>query len=141
MANNTQPTSADVTAFLDQLEPARRADADRLVAIMSAATGEPAVLWGGSIIGFGRYHYRYPTGNEGDSSLVGFSPRKSEFSVYLMGAYFPESAARTTELLGRLGKHRMGKACLYVRKLADIDETVLRDLVDFSIAELRRHYP
>lgn len=141
MANKTQPTSADVTALLDQLEPARRADADRLVAIMSAATGEPAVLWGGSIIGFGRYHYRYPTGNEGDSSLVGFSPRKSEFSIYLMGAYVPDSAARTTELLGRLGKHRMGKACLYVRKLADIDETVLRDLVDFSIAELRRHYP
>lgn len=141
MANKTQPTNADVMAHLDQLDPARRADADRLIAIMSVATGEPPVLWGSSIIGFGSYHYRYPTGTEGDSSLVGFSPRKSEFSIYLLGADFPDSATRTAELLGRLCKHRMGKACLYVRKLADIDETVLRDLVAFSVAELRRHYP
>ena len=141
MANKTQPTNADVMAQLDQLDPARRADADRLIAIMSAATGEPPVLWGSSIIGFGSYHYRYATGHEGDSSLVGFSPRKAEFSIYLLGVYFPDSAARSAELLSRLGKHRMGKACLYVRKLADIDETVLRDLIDFSVSELRRNYP
>ncbi len=141
MANKTQATAADVTAFLDQLEPGRRADADRLVALMSAATDEPPVLWGSSIVGFGRYHYRYPTGTEGDSSLVAFSPRKAEFSIHLMGVYFPESAARTTELLSRLGKHKMGKSCLYVKKLADIDESVLRELVDFSVAELRRYYP
>ncbi len=141
MANKTLATDADVTAFLDQLEPVRRVDADRLVALMSAATGEPPVLWGSSIIGFGSYHYRYPTGYEGDNSLVGFSPRKSEFSIYLMGSDFPDSAPRTAELLGRLGKHRMGKACLYVKRLSDIDEAVLRELVDFSVAELRRHYP
>jgi hypothetical protein len=141
MANKTQATDADVTAFLDQLEPARRADADRLIAIMSAATGEPPVVWGESIVGFGSYHYRYPTGYEGDSSLVGFSPRKAAFSIYLMGAYFPDTSARTAELLAKLGKHKMGKACLYVKKLSDIDESVLRDLVGFSVAELRRHYP
>lgn len=130
-----------VLAFLDQLDPVRRTDADRLVAIMSAATGEPPAMWGSSIVGFGRYRYRYDTGREGDSALVSFSPRKSEFSIYLTGVYFPDSSHLTAGFLGRLGRHRMGKACLYVRKLEDIDEAVLRDLIDFSVAELRRHYP
>jgi hypothetical protein len=130
-----------VSAFLDELDPVRRTDADRLVAIMSAATGEPPAMWGSSIVGFGRYRYRYDTGREGDSALVSFSPRKSEFSIYLTGVYFPESSQRAPELLGRLGRHRMGKACLYVRKLEDIDAAVLRELIDFSVAELRRHYP
>ncbi len=141
MANRTQPTSEDVTAFLDLLEPARRRDADHLVAIMSAATGELPILWGASIVGFGRYHYRYETGREGDSALVGFSPRRTEFSIYLTGVYFPDSGDRTAEIRARLGKHRMGKACLYVRKLDDIDEDVLRELIEFSVSELRRHYP
>ena len=135
-----EATNADVDAFLAAIAPARRADAERLVALMSAATGEPPVMWGDSIVGFGRYHYRYESGREGDSCLVGFSPRKTEFSIYLTGVYFPESGQRTA-VLARLGKHRMGKACLYVRKLSDIDESVLRELVDFSVAELRRHYP
>jgi hypothetical protein len=141
MANKTQPTRADITTLLEPLDPARRADADRLAAIMSDATGAPPVLWGSSIIGFGSYHYRYPTGTEGDSALVAFSPRKTEFSIYLMGVYFPDSEARTDELLSRLGRHRMGKSCLYVKKLADIDKAVLRELIDFSVADLRRHYP
>ncbi|RYD79448.1 MAG: DUF1801 domain-containing protein [Verrucomicrobiaceae bacterium] len=141
MANQTQPTNADVTAFLDQLDPSRRSDADRLVAMMSAATEESPTMWGQSIIGFGRYRYRYETGREGDSPLASFSPRKTEFSIYLTGVYFPESIERTAELLAHLGRHRMGKACLYVRSLSDIDEAVLRQLVEFSVAELRRHYP
>lgn len=141
MANKTQPTTVAVGEFLDGIDPARRADADRLVEIMSAATGEPPVMWGGSIVGFGRYAYRYDSGREGESSLVGFSPRKAEFSIYLLGVYFPETRDRTSELLQRLGRHRMGKSCLYVRMLSDIDETVLRQLVDLSVSELRRHYP
>ena len=141
MANKTQPTRADVDAFLDSVAPARRPDADTLVAMMTAATGERPVMWGDSIIGFGSYHYRYESGREGDTCLLGFSPRKDEFSIYLTGVYFPENAGRTAALLSRLGKHRMGKACLYVKKLADIDAGVLRELMDLSIGELRAHYP
>lgn len=141
MANKTEATSASVGAFLAALDAARRLEADRLVALMSAATGEPPMMWGNSIIGFGRYHYRYESGREGESCLAGFSPRQGEFSIYLTGVYFPDSGHRTAELLARLGRHRMGKACLYVRKLSDIDESVLRELIDFSVAELTRHYP
>ena len=141
MANKTQVTTADVAACLDQIDQARRPDADRLVAMMSDASGEPPAMWGSSIIGFGRYHYRYETGREGDGALVSFSPRRTEFSIYLNGVYFPDSAETTAELLARLGRHRMGKACLYLRRLSDIDEAVLRDLIDFSVAELRRRYP
>jgi len=141
VVNKTQVKTADVTACLDQIDQARRPDADRLVAMMSDASGEPPAMWGSSIIGFGRYHYRYDTGREGDSALVSFSPRRTEFSIYLNGVYFPDSAEATAELLARLGRHRMGKACLYLRRLSDIDEAVLRDLIDFSVAELRRRYP
>lgn len=141
MANKTQPTQADVEAYLATIDPARRTDADRLVAMMTEVTGEPAVMWGTSIVGFGRYHYRYDTGREGDAALVSFSARKDEFSIYLTGTYFADSVHRTSEILGRLGKHRAGKSCLYVRKLADIDEKVLRELMEFSVAELRKHYP
>jgi hypothetical protein len=141
MANKTELTGADATSFLGALDPTRRIDAERIVAMMSRATGEPPAMWGSSIVGCGRYHYRYESGHEGESALVSFSPRKDEFSIYLTGVYFPESGHRTADILARLGKHRMGKSCLYVRKLADIDESVLRELMDFSIAELRRHYP
>lgn len=141
MANKTQPTYADVETFLAAVDPARRPDADRIVAMMVDATGELPVMWGSSIVGCGRYHYRYASGREGDACLVGFSPRRDEFSIYLTGAYFPESGHRTAGFLARLGRHRMGKACLYVRKLADVDEAVLRELIAFSVGELRKHYP
>lgn len=140
MTTKTQPTGADVDAFLAAIEPDRRPDADRIAAMMSAVTGEPPVMWGPTMVGCGRYHYRYATGREGDSALLGFSPRKGEFSIYLTGVYFPESAHRTEGMLARLGKHRMGKACLYVKRLADIDEAVLRELMEFSVSELRAHY-
>ena len=137
----TTPNSADVDAFLARTAADRRADADQLVAMLQDVTGEPPVLWGDSIVGFGSYRYRYDSGREGDSSLVGFSPRKAEFSIYLLGVYFPDSAGPASELLARLGRHRMGKACLYVRRLADIDLSVLRELVELSVAQLRLHYP
>lgn len=109
----TLPTGSDVGAFLAQVEgAARQADCARLVALMSDVAGEGPVLWGASIIGFGSYHYRYPTGHEGDAALIGFSPRKGEFSIYLMGVYFPESKDKAEALLARLGKHRMGKCGL-----------------------------
>ncbi len=141
MANKTQMTEADVATFLAAVDPARRADADRIVAMMEDATGAPPAMWGSTIVGCGHYHYRYESGREGDSALIGFSPRKDEFSIYLNGVYFPDSGHRTAGLLARLGKHRMGKSCLYVKTLADIDESVLRELMDFSVSELRKHYP
>lgn len=140
----TQKTIADtgsVDAFLEQLgDPAKRADSQALIAIMREVSGEPAVLWG-SMVGFGQYHYRYPTGHEGDAFLIGFAPRKAEFSIYLMGCYFPEHAERREALLVRLGKHRMGKACLYVKRLSDIDLAVLRDMAELSVETLRAAYP
>lgn len=141
MANKTEPTGAEVEAFLASIEAERRPDSDRIIAMMSEATGEPPAMWGSTIVGCGRYHYRYESGREGDSALIGFSPRKAEFSIYLTGVYFPESGHHTANILARLGKHRMGKSCLYVKTLADIDQAVLRELMDFSIDELRKHYP
>jgi hypothetical protein len=136
----TKPTALSVDAFVATIEPARQADANRLIEMMRNATGEDAVMWGGSIVGFGSYHYRYATGHEGDTCVIGFSPRKTEFSLYLMGLYFPESAEMAAKLLARLGKHRMGKACLYVKKLADVDEGVLADLLALSTTAIRRQY-
>ena len=137
----TKPHTGDVGEFLAQVEdPKKRADSHVLVELMSAVSGEPPVLWG-TMVGFGHYHYKYPTGHEGDSFLVGFAPRKAEFSIYLMGAYFPQENARREELLARLGKHRMGKACLYVKRLSDIDLDVLRELAVISVKRLRDTYP
>ena len=107
---------------------------------MSRITGEKPRLWG-TIVGFGRYHYKYPTGHEGDTCLVGFSPRKTAFSIYLLGSYFPETEPKAKALLARLGKHSMGKACLYAKKLADIDLEVLEQLIELSVGALRERYP
>jgi hypothetical protein len=123
--NKTSPTGASVEAFLDAVEhPVRRRDGFRLLELISAITGQPAELWGPSIVGFGRYHYKYASGREGDAPAVGFSPRKSSLSLY--GLTYGTGAA---DLLGRLGKHRTGAGCLYVNKLDDIDEAVLAELI------------
>ena len=133
----TLPNDASVAAFLAAVDdPQRRADAQQLVRLMQQATGEPPVLWGSAIVGFGRYHYRYASGHEGDSCLVGFSPRKGDISVYLQDG-FDERA----DLLARLGRHKLGKVCLYLRRLADVDMAVLADLIGQSVAEMRRRHP
>jgi len=114
-----------VQEFLAAVEhPVRRADGFRLLALMSGITGEPAQMWGPTIVGFGSYHYMYASGREGDAAAVGFSPRKSSLSLYGL-TYGPEAA----ELLGRLGRHKLGAGCLYVNKLDDVDEAVLTELV------------
>lgn len=137
----TRPDTGDVDEFLAQVDdPAKRADSYRLIELMSAVSGEPPVLWG-SMVGFGRYHYKYTSGHEGDAFLVGFAPRKAEFSIYLMGTYLPDEITRRDALLAKLGKHRMGKACLYVKRLSDIDMVVLRELAEISVATLRAAYP
>lgn len=129
----TLPTGEPVVEFLDGIADERkRADAWRLVEMMEAATGEPAALWSGNIVGFGSYHYRYASGHEGDAPLVGFSPRARAFSIYLSC-----DAETQAERLDRLGKHKMGKGCLYVTRLSDVDEVVLRELIDASVAEAR----
>jgi hypothetical protein len=129
----TLPTDASVTEFLNGVADERkRADAWRLVELMQDATGEPPVLWGGSIVGFGSYHYRYASGHEGDAPLVGFAPRAKAFSLYLSC-----DLSEIPDELSRLGKHKMGKGCLYISRLSDVDEGVLRELIVTSVAEAR----
>ena len=125
----TKPSAADVDAFLDRVDhPVRRSDGKALRALMEKVTGEPAILWGPSIIGFGSYHYLYASGHEGDMCRVGFSPRSANLALYVGG--FPEYDA----LLAGLGKHKRSKACLYLNKLADIDLAVLEEIIRRSYA-------
>ena len=123
------PTSDDVEAFLSSVpDETRRADARTLCELMSSITGEPPVLWGPSIVGFGSRHYRYASGHSGDAPLAGFSPRKPHLVVYLVAGF----EDRYPKLMDRLGSHKTGKSCLYIKRLSDIDMDVLRQLVDRS---------
>lgn len=132
----TMKNDASVEAFIDALDDERKKNESRvLVALMREVTGEEPAMWGDSIIGFGTYHYRYASGREGDWMLTGFSPRKRAFSIYVMSG-FPQHE----ELMDRLGTYRTGKACLYVKKLDDIDLDVLRDLVRASAAYITEEY-
>lgn len=125
MANKTVPTDESVKDFLNGVEDdQKRQDAFELLEIFKEATGEQAVLWGPSIVGFGEYHYKYESGREGDSMLAGFSPRKNALTLYIMGGF-----DQYEDLLGRLGKFKQGKGCLYVKKLTDIDQEALKDLI------------
>ena len=135
-ANTTQANSASVAAFIEAIaDSGRRADAKTLVRLMREASGETPKMWGPSIIGFGSYHYRYDSGREGDAPLVGFSPRKSATVLYLhLGL------ADSNALLARLGKHTMGKGCLHIKKLADVDEKALREIVSVSLAKMREKH-
>lgn len=133
----TRATDASVEAFIDAVDhPRRREDARTLLELMQRVTGEEPVMWGPSIVGYGSYHYRYASGQEADWPVVGFSPRRQNLSIYIMTG-FEES----DELLSRLGKHKTGKSCLYVNKLADVDLDVLETLVRASVAEMKRRYP
>ena len=119
----TKPTPVDVDAFIAAVEkPVRRADAKVVREMMERVTGEPATMWGPTIIGFGTYHYRYASGHEGDTCRVGFSPRSANLVLYVGG--FPGF----DELLGKLGKHKRSKACLYLNRLADVDLGVLEEI-------------
>lgn len=119
----TKPTQESVDDFLEAVEhPIRRADARAVRAMMERVTGEPAVMWGASIVGFGSYHYRYASGHEGDMCRIGFSPRSANLVLYVGG--FPEFE----DLLTKLGKHKRSKACLYLNKLADVHEAVLEEI-------------
>lgn len=133
----TKPTGQSVKAHLDAIEDeSRRKDCKALSALMKRVTGCTPKMWGPGIVGFGSYHYEYASGHSGDSCLVGFSSRKGDISIYLMPGF--EGA---DELFAALGRHKRGKACLYVRRLADVDLSVLEQLVARSYAETRRRYP
>lgn len=134
--NKTKPTDASVSAFLNAVEgDERRTDCQTLLVMMGEITGKPAIMWGPSIVGFDGYHYKYASGREGDMAVTGFSPRTGDLSVYLT-ARSPQQA----DLLARLGRHKMGKSCLYIRWLADIDLGVLRQLISAAVAEVKRRY-
>ncbi|HWA18220.1 MAG TPA: DUF1801 domain-containing protein [Devosia sp.] len=136
--SKTKPTEVSVGEFIAQVEdPQKRADSAVLIEMMKRITGEKPKMWGPSIVGFGRYHYKYDSGHEGESCLAAFSPRKAEFSIYL----WPQAEAWREKLLARLGRHRMGKGCLYVKRLDGIDLKVLEELVQRSYQAARERYP
>jgi hypothetical protein len=128
----TKETGASVTAFVDGVEASRRADCRALVKILERATKAKARMWGSSIIGCGDYHYKYESGRENDWFMAGFSPRKKEFVLYLMGGTQREPA-----LLKKLGKHKTGKGCLYITQLADVDTEVLEEIVVRGVRHLK----
>lgn len=133
----TLPTAADVDEFIASIEhPVRREDARTLKALMERVTGEPATMWGPSIVGFGAYHYVYASGREGDAAAAGFSPRKASTTVYL-----PDGFERRGELLARLGPHTTSVSCLYVKRLADVDLDVLAELVRASYRTVTEEWP
>ncbi len=133
----TQLNDASVDAFLEGIDDgAKRADAVEVCALMAEASGCPPRMWGKSIVGFGSYHYVYASGREGDWMRIGLSPRKTALTLYIMPGLEAYGG-----LLERLGKHKTGKSCLYVKRLDDIDRVVLRELVEASLAQMERTYP
>lgn len=128
----TQKNDGDVETFLDSIEnDKRRQDCRRVVALMHDISGEEPAMWGPSIIGFGSYHYKYASGREGDWFVTGVAPRKQSLTLYIMAGF-----TRYDELMRRLGKHKTGKSCLYINKLEDIDQDVLRQLIEASVAHV-----
>jgi hypothetical protein len=125
-----------VREFLEKIEdPKKRDDAFELVKLMEEVTGLSPKMWGGSIIGFGSYHYKYASGTEGDSLVAGFSPRKDNFALYLTGIDHEDA------LMEKLGKYKTGKSCVYVKKMADVDADTLKALVQHSIDYVKETYP
>lgn len=135
--NKTQPTPKPVSDFIAGIEDeTKRTNCKELVELMSGITGESATMWGASMVGFGRYHYKYASGREGDFFLTGFSPRKRALSVYIISGF-----DIAPELMEKLGKFKTGKSCLYVKSLDDIDRNVLAQLIQKSVQHLREKYP
>jgi hypothetical protein len=132
----TKLTTVSPASFIKTIaDPQQRKDSTELVSMMKRISGKPAKMWGPSIIGFDKYHYKYDSGHEGDMCLTGFSPRKGTLTLYI------GSALQQTRLLEKLGKHKTGKGCLYIKKLDDIDRDVLQELIRVAVDEMRRRYP
>lgn len=133
----TRPTAASVSDYLAaRASPQQRADCEALMALLARVTGQPPKMWGASIVGYGSYRYRYESGRTGQACLTGFAVRGRELVVYLVA-----DGAQQAQLLARLGPHKIGKSCLYFKRLADLDAKVLEALVAGSVAEVKRRYP
>ena len=132
----TKPNDGSVREFLDRVEdPARRKDCQDVLEMMRRVTGSEPKLWGTGMIGFGQYHYKYASGTEGDWPLAGFASRKDSLTLYIMAG-----VERFPALLEKLGKHKIGKGCLYLKRLSDVDRDVLERLVRSSVEHLREQY-
>lgn len=133
----TKPTNDSVLDFIAAIaDEQKRNDSFQLLTMYEQSTGESAVMWGPSIVGFGKYHYKYDSGHEGYSCLAGFSPRKTNFSLYITGGF-----SKYDELLQKLGKYKKAVACIYIKKLSDINKDVLRLLILESVRHIRVKYP
>jgi hypothetical protein len=133
--NKTQLTEESVSAALDAMvaDPQERKDCDTLIDIMEKVTGHPAKMWGPAIVGFDQYHYKYESGREGDACLIGFSPRKGKFSLYILRNFDGRQ-----ELLDKLGKHKVQGSCLHFKRISDIDTGVLEELCRRSTDYMRK---
>ncbi len=131
--NKTQATTASVDDYISAIaDELKRKDTQSLLDLLKKITGDAPVLWGDSIIGFGSYHYQYESGREGDMPLIGFSPRKREFAIYIMSGFEQLQA-----YLKKLGKHKTGKSCLYIKRLSDININALSELMKESVAIIK----
>ncbi len=134
--NKTTENNDSVAAFVKKITDAdRRKDCQAIIDIMEKQSGFPAKMWGSAIIGFGTYQYKYESGREGDAPLVGFAPRKTEFALYLSSEF-----DKRDELLKQFGKHKTAKACVYVKKLEDVNVDVLKKMISNSIKHTRAKY-
>ena len=134
--NKTKPNKVSVTAFIKGIEDEQmRRDARKVATMMREATGSRARMWGANIVGFGEYHYKYASGREGDFMITGFSPRKQALTLYVIPGF-----KHFESLMSKLGKYKTGKSCLYIRRLSDVDEQVLKRLIVGSVKYMRKHY-
>ena len=133
----TQPNKQSITAYLNSIDPPqKREDSFAILKLMQEVTGEAPQMWGDSIVGFGRYHYKYASGREGDWFVTGFAPRKKSLTLYIMAGFDDYD-----DLMSKLGKHTTGKSCLYIKKLEDVDQNVLRELIKQSVDYMAEMYP
>jgi len=133
--NKTKPGKESIDKFLSTFEPSIQEDCKTLIKIMKKISGKEPVLWGGSMIGFGSYHYKYASGHEGDSFLTGFAPRKANLTIYGMTGF-----DRHKELMEKLGKYKTAKSCLYIKKLSDVDVKILEKLIAETYKCMLEHY-
>ena len=132
--NKTKKTDQPVENFLNSIsDEQKRQDSYKVLEIMKEITGESPKMWGESIIGFGDYHYKYATGREGDWMIIGFSPRKQNLTLYLTYGF-----EENTDLISRLGKHKLGKACLYIKRIDDVDVNILKQLIERSYKSMKK---
>lgn len=132
----TKPTNLSVTSFINSIQDEKkRRDVRKVAAMMREATGSRAKMWGSNIVGYGQYHYKYDSGREGDFMITGFSPRKQALTLYVIPGF-----GHFESLMNKLGKYKTGRSCLYIKRLSDVDEKVLKRLIASSVKHMRKNY-